>query len=254
MERIRNLDRYPKVLLVALVAMAVVFCAVYAVVISREGYLYNDQILVPGTDNGNTVYTTKVFGEEWRFTVTPDKTVTFRCGNKQYGPYTAKEDPTAIPAENGMANSMTGVEVRERDEIIFRGGIVDVGSMWIMVNEDGTDASITVRATMSDGTVITGDGEIVDPMDPSVASVLRLMKGPELTHKGEGFLYFFGVFISLIAAVHILFADELFRWHFIFRARDPDLIEPSDWELGIRPVAWTLLVLVALVSYLMGLQ
>ena len=35
MDRIRNLNRYPKVLLLALVVMAVVFASVYAVVISR---------------------------------------------------------------------------------------------------------------------------------------------------------------------------------------------------------------------------
>ena len=97
MERIKDLSLYGKLLLLALIVMAIVFAVVYPVVAAREGYLYNDQILVPGTENGNTIYSAQVKGEQWRITVTPDKTVTFRCGEKEYGPYTAKIDPTAIP-------------------------------------------------------------------------------------------------------------------------------------------------------------
>lgn len=253
MERIKDLSLYGKLLLLALIVMAIVFAVVYPVVAAREGYLYNDQILVPGTENGNTIYSAQVKGEQWRITVTPDKTVTFRCGEKEYGPYTAKIDPTAIPKEDNLANLMTGVEVREGDDIRFRGGIFDTGSYWIMVNEDGTDASFTISVG-SGGTMRGPNGEIIDPMEPSVATVLKLMQGPELTHKGHGGFCFLGVFVSVIAAVQILFADELFRWRFIFRARNPEDIEPSDWELTMRPIAWTIMVAMALWVYIKGLQ
>lgn len=254
MHRIRYLDKYPKALLILLVAMAVVFAAVYAVAISQVGYLYNDKILVPGTEGSNTVYTAMVRGEQWRFTVTPDKTVTFRCGDKQYGPYTVKEDPTAIPKKDDLADHMTGVEVHCGDELLFRGGIFDAGSHWIMVNEDGTGANIIVSAVLSDGTRVDSNGQPFDPMKPSVSTILRLAKGPELTHKGHWSFYILGLFLSLVAAVNILFVDELFRLRFIFQARDPDLIEPSDLALGMRPIAWTLMTLVPLISYLIGLK
>ena len=253
MERIKDLSLYGKLLLLALIAMVIVFAVVYPVVAARKGVLYNDQILVPGTENGNTIYSAQVKGEQWRITVTPDKTVTFRCGEKEYGPYTAKIDPTAIPKEDNLANLMTGVEVREGDDIRFRGGIFDTGSYWIMVNEDGTYANFTISVG-SGGTMRGPNGEIIDPMEPSVATVLKLMQGPELTHKGHGGFCFLGVFVSVIAAVQILFADELFRWRFIFRARNPEDIEPSDWELTIRPIAWTIMVAMALWVYIKGLQ
>ena len=258
MNRIKNwtegVPAFGKLLLLALIVMALVFAVVYPVVAAREGYLYNDQILVPGTENGNTIYSAQVKGEQWRITVTPDKTVTFRCGEKEYGPYTAKIDPTAIPKEDNLANLMTGVEVREGDDIRFRGGIFDTGSYWIMVNEDGTDASFTISAVGSGGTVLGPDGEIIDPMEPSVATVLKLMNGPKLTHRGHGGFCFLGVFVSVIAAVYILFADEIFRWKFIFIARNPEDIEPSDWELTTRPIAWTIMVVIALWVYIKGLQ
>ena len=120
MERIKNLDRYQKGILVVLLAMAIVFAGVYANITSRIGYLYNDQILEAGSENGNTVYRAVVSGEEWCFTVTPEKTVTFRCGDKTYGPYTAKEDPDAVPENHEFSKYMTGVEVRDEDWELLR--------------------------------------------------------------------------------------------------------------------------------------
>ena len=257
MERIRNLDRYQKGILLVLVAMAVAFAGVYALVTYRVGYLYNDQILEPVTENGNTMYRAEVQGEEWCFTVTPDKTVTFRCGEKTYGPYTAKEDPTAVPKDHDFAKHMTGMEIRDRDEMIFRGGIMAFGEgyqSWLMYSEDGSSFGFTSYAVMSDGTMITGDGQIVDPMKPSVYNILCLMEGPELTHKGVWFAWFAGAVISVICTVSILFADELFRWNLVFRVRDVDLVEPSDWEIASRYIGWTMMTVMAFAVYIMGLQ
>ena len=258
MERIKNLDRYQRGILLVLAAMATVFAVVYGVVTSRVGYLYNDQILMQVTENGNTMYRADVRGEEWCFTVTPDKTVTFRCGGKTYGPYTAKIDPTAVPKDQDMAEHMTGVEVRDKDEIIFRGGIMAIGEYrehnrnWMMINEDGlVDNFISIGVT-STGAVIYPDG--YDPMEPSASTVLRLMEGPELTHKGEWLAWFGGLFISLITVVSILFADELFRLHLVFRVRDVELVEPSDWELAGRYIGWTLMGVLVLATYITGLK
>lgn len=260
MERIKNLDRYQKGILLVLVAMAVAFAGVYAVVTSRVGYLYHDQILEAGTENGNTVYRAKVNGQEWCFTVTPEKTVTFRCGNMIYGPYTAKEDPTAVPENHEFSKYLTGVEVRDQYEILFRGGIMAIGEYresnrdWIMYNEDGTSAGFEIYAVMGDGTIISGNGTTIDPMKPSAYTILRMMEGPELTHKGEWLAWVGGVFLSLITAVSILFADELFRWALIFRVRDVYSVEPSDWEIGCRYIGWTLMAVFVLATYITGLK
>ena len=54
MERIRSLDRYPKLLLIALLLIAVVFTAVYGFAASRVGYLHKDAIFVPRQEAGGT--------------------------------------------------------------------------------------------------------------------------------------------------------------------------------------------------------
>lgn len=256
MERIKNLDLYQKLILILLIAMMVIFCVVYCVVTSRVGFLYMDKILLPSEDGGNTVYSGKIKGQECSFTVTADKTVTFRCGEKVYGPYTAKEDPTAIPEDDMMNTHMTGVEVKDGDEIIFRGGVYRMSgtdAFWL-VNEDGSGANISITVVMSDGTVTDGNGNVVDPFEPSVSTILNLMDGPELTKKGQWIAWFCGVFISLIAAASILFADELFYWNLSFQIRDVERAEPSDWEIAGRYIGWTVMPIMVLVMYIKGLQ
>ena len=256
MERIRGLGRYQKGVLLVIAVMVLVFTVLYPVTIDRRGFLYQDAILVPREENGATVYSGKVQGKEAVFTVHGDKTVEFRYGEKAYGPYTAWEDSSAVPEETelGLAGEMTGLEVRRGDEVIFRGGVLDYGDIRWLYNEDGSLENLGFTAVMSDGTVIDGDGNEIDPMEPSVSTVLDLMSGPELEHKGEWYGWLCGMFLCAATAVHILFADELFRWNLSFQIRDADRAEPSDWEIAGRYIAWTVLPLMALVVFIIGLQ
>lgn len=257
MERINDLNRYQKGILLLLVAMLVIFGVVYSVVSSRVGFLYMDKILLPSEENGNTVYSGTIKGQESKFVVTPEKEVTFLHGDKVYGPYTAKEDPTAIPEDDDFSAHMTGIEVKDGGDIIFRGGIFQMGgsdSYWMLISEDGTNESFVISAVMSDGTVVDGDGNVVDEMEPSVSTILELMDSPELTNKGEWTAWFLGLFVSIITAVSMLFADELFRWNLAFQIRNVDHAEPSEWEIASRYLGWTVLTIMALVLYIMGLQ
>lgn len=256
MERIKNLNRYQKGILLLLIAMIVAFGVIYSVVSSRVGFLYKDVILQPSEVNGDTIYSGTINGQECAITVTDDKAVTFQYGEKTYGPYTAKEDPTAIPKDDTFSDHMTGLEVKDREEVIFRGGIFQIGgddSFW-MVNEDGTNESFVITAVMSDGTEVDEDGNVIDPMEPAVSDILHLMAGPELTKKGEWTAWFLGIFISIATTVSILFADELFRWNLAFQIRNADRADPSDWEIAGRYIGWTVLTIMTLVLYIMGLQ
>ena len=99
MERIKNLNRYQKGILILLSVMLIGFTAAYFIVSSRVGFLYRDVILAVRNEGENTAYAGRIQGTDAVFTVTPDKTVMFTYGNKSYGPYTAREDPSAIPED-----------------------------------------------------------------------------------------------------------------------------------------------------------
>ncbi len=80
------------------------------------------------------------------------------------------------------------------------------------------------------------------------------MNDPELSHKGEWLAWFGAVLVFGLNALSILFADELFRWNLAFQIRNADHAEPSDWEIAGRYIGWTVLTIMALVLFIVGLQ
>ena len=257
MERLKNLNRYQQAILILLVVMAILFGLLYSAATSKIGFLFKDKILEVREENGNTVYSGKIQGEYCEFVVSKEETVLFHAGENLYGPYKVKEDSSAIPKDHAFNEGMTGIEVTDGEEVYFRGGIMDWGNpgkFWYLVNENGTDANWTVTALTSDGTIIDGNGNIVDPMEPPVQTILQLLEGPELTNKGEWQVWFYGLIISAITAVSILFADELFRFNLAFQIHGADCAEPSEWEIASRYIGWTIMTIMTLVMYIMGLQ
>lgn len=254
MERIKCLGGYQKGLLFIMVAMIIVFTMLYPITIARVGFAYKDAILVPNYENNSTVYSGKIQGKQANFTVHEDKTVLFQYNGKTYGPYTAKEDATAIPKDSELRDDMVGVELRQGEEILFRGGVLDYGDYLWLYNEDGSIENLDITVTTNYGTVMDENGNEIDPMEPSVTTILDLMSEPELTHKGNWLAWFGAVFICVLNALLILFADELFRWNLRFQIRNVDHAEPSDFEIAGRYISWTVLIIMALVVFIMGLQ
>lgn len=256
MERIKNLDRFQKIVLLLLCAMLVCFTPAYAVVSSRVGFAYQDTILSPQEVNETMVYSGRIGGEPVSFTVTQDKTVTYCYGDKQYGPYTVYEDPSAIPEDSELADHMRGVEIRDENTIFFRGSVLTIeGSHpeMMLFEEDGSFASMNVTVSASHGIMYDSNGNVVDQMAPSPTTILRLVDGPELTSKGDWRAWMTGVFLGVVAAVSLLFADELFRFGLSFRIRNADRAEPSEWEIAERYISWAILTGAAFIVYATGL-
>ena len=255
MEKIKSLNGYQKSILAFMMAMSLIFAVIYPLTISKIGYRYNDTILVPTEENGSTVYSGKIEGQQAEFIVSDDNTVVFRYGDKSYGPYTVKEDASAIPEDIEMSGAMTGIEIREGNDILFRGGVIDMGGYYWFYNEDGTsDSMLEFSYVTSNGLELDENGDPVDRMKPSTSTIYKLTQTPELTHKGSGIVWFGAVFICILNAISILFADELFRWNLAFQIRNAECAEPSDWEIAGRYMGWTAMAIAALVILISGLQ
>ncbi|MCQ4772310.1 hypothetical protein NE634_00740 [Lacrimispora saccharolytica] len=251
-KRIKNLNCYQKCFLLIMLLMSLVFTILYPITISRVGYEYKNSILVPTQENNNIIYSGKIHGTQAHFTVSEDKTLVFQYGDKTYGPYTLKEDPGAIPQNDDMSEYMTGVELRCGENILFRGGVLQTADSYWLYNEDGNDYEFSNMA--EDETERDADGNIIDPDEPSTGNILELMNDPVLTHKGNWTAWLGALIISIFNAFSILYADEIFRWNLAFQIRDTDGAEPSDWEIAGRYVSWIILILVALIIYIMGMN
>lgn len=257
MERIRNLTLYQKGILIVLLLMVILFAAIYGVVTNRVGYPYMDSILIPSVQNGTTVYEGKAEGYPATITVTEDKTVTFRFGGNTFGPYTVSEDPAAIPQDHDLAEHMTGIVIMDRNRILFEGGVMDMDDP-VLFSKDNSDSwFVTSYAYMSDGTIIDSNGNPVDPVDllePSPRAILELTSSPKLTSKGDWGAWFFGVLFSVIAAISILYADEIFAFSLSLRVNYVGSAEPSDMVIAGRYISWTVCSIMILYLYILGLQ
>lgn len=254
MERFKDLGRYQKALVIGMALMALGFSIRFFMTVSRVGFAYQDAIFVPSQENGATVYSGSLQWQRARFTVWADKTVAFECGGKTYGPYTAREDPTAVPKDADGAESMTGVELRKGDEILFRGGVESTPGLGLLLtNEDGTPAFLSFTYTVGDSFTRDQNGRIFDLVEPHAGTILELMAGPELTHKGQWGVWLMGVLVCVFNGWSMLFADEFFRWGLMFKIRNPEQAEPTDLQIAGRYVGWTVLAGLAVYLFVMGL-
>lgn len=249
MNRFRELERFPKILLIALLLMTVAFGAVYGITAARVGYLHNDEIFVPRQSEGALVYEGKVDGLDSSIVVALD-TVIVNWGSKTYGPYTLREDPTAVPDGHPQ---MTGIEILDGQKVYFRGGVTDETTDFWLIGADG-EQLFTMTYTMSDGVEYDMNGNPIDHMKPTPRQIVSLLRGPELTHKGHWEVCFLGLVLALITAVSILFADELFYLSICFRVENAETAEPSDWYIACRNFSWLLLTIFTGAAFFMGLQ
>ena len=248
MKRIKSLGLYQKSLLIILSIMFLAFTVAYCTVSSRVGYAFKKAILLPHREDNNIIYTGRALGEDISITVS-DKTVIFSYEEKTYGPYTVKEDPSAIAED--LTFPATGVEILQDGSIFFRGSFYPDSSIGMLLfDEDGFLGSLT---TTANGIRYDSSGNPIDEMAPTAYDILELTYGPQLTNKGIWHLWFFGIFLSALGAIHILFADEIFRHNLSFQIRNADRAEPSDWEIAMRYILWTFWTVAALISYWIGL-
>ncbi len=250
MNRFRELDRYPKIILILLVVMAVVFGAVYGVAASRVGYLHNGEIFVPRQSEGALVYEGQVDGRDGTIIVALD-TVIVNWGSKTYGPYTLLEDPTAVP-DDSFAPYMTGIVILDGEKTYFRGGVTEEATDFWLINQDGSHTD-SMSYTLSTGVEYDMNGNPIDHMKPTPYQIVSLLRGPELTHKGDWVAWFCGVLCSLLTAASILFADELFYLSICFRVENAETAEPSDWHIASRCISWAILTILIFGLYMKGL-
>lgn len=254
-QKIKDLNWYQKGILLLLLALIPVYAVIYHVSISRVGVLYNDKIFVPAEESGATVYSGRLDGKPAEITVTNDKTaVTFRCGDTVYGPYTIEEDPSALADIEFCPSDMRGVALYDGETLLFRGGFWPSGEFTQLYRADGSPDLQMGLYAVENGVWKDADGNVVDPMKPDAADILRIALAPELTHKGDWLVWFGAVCISLLNAATILYADELFRWNLSFQIQNAEDVEPSEWEMLSRYLGWTVLTILAFVVYILGLK
>ena len=228
-----------KALLLALPGMTVLFLALYLILSRMPGVEYCGALLLRHTEGETVTYSGKARGQRVEFQVSEDGAVTYLVDGRARGPYTVVPDQSAAPDD-----FLTGGEVRLGEEVLFRGGWLLQEDFPYLEDETGVpqfDLSITV----------TGEEKTL-PRDPSASFLIQLVLEPDLRHRGQWQPYALGLLLSLITVFLILYADKLFRHRLGWHIRNPELAEPTDWELFTRKLSWGLFSGMALVLYIIG--
>ena len=244
-------DRLKKILPIVLIVIVAVFSVLYFFIGRQYGVEYQDALYFPATEGDTTVYSAKVDGQSASFMV-EGNTVTYHWGDTVYGPYTVHEDPTAAPGGEWESLDLIGVEIREEDSILFRGGYAD--DLFLFIREDGKPESSSLFHVTYNGVEHDADGNVVDPHQPSLSTIIRFSQLPKAdAHRGSLMYWFFGLLTAGIAALLLKFDDTLFRWDLSFRIRNPEYAEPSDWEIFSRIFSWIAFTLLSLGLFIAGL-
>ena len=239
MKNWRQRSLLEKVLLLALAGMTVFFLLLYLILSRMPGVEYCGALLLRHTEGESVIYSGKARGQRVEFQVSEGGAVTYLVDGQARGPYTVVLDQSAAPDD-----FLTGGEVRLGEEVLFRGG-------WLLQEdflylEDETGAS-----QFGLNVTVTGEKKQL-PRDPSATFLIQLVLQPDLRHRGQWQPYALGLLLSLITVFLILYADKLFRHRLGWHIRNPELAEPTDWELFTRKLAWGLFSGMALALYIIG--
>ena len=198
-------------------------------------------------------YTGRVDGKRAEFTVTSNRMVEYCWGDYTYGPYEVVEDPSAAYEPYVT----TGLEIRQADQVLFRGGIR--GETWPMLYDEAGEpyGMLDITYTTSNGITYGAGGKELterDIQEPGLTTVAKLALGRlELTTRGSFALYLLVTLLAVFNIFQICCPGIMFRWSIMWHVKDPDAAEPSEWYILMEALEWALLTGVALWLYWLAL-
>ena len=255
-----EMSRYRRVLLLVMAIEILAFFFATLVMINRPGLEYGDALLYPGTEGDIQIYQGTVDGETARFTVSPEGEVFYQWGDYSYGPWQVRVDPAAFPETLGEHDGENnfGLEISQGGAVLFRGGYIS-GGYFLLYGEDGEPVSDGISFAVTGGNpniVVSVDGRELtqeELYEPSLSTLARIVLAPELTHRGNVWLYLAVTLLAVFNCFQICFPHFFFRLSLWGRVRNIDDAEPSDWYIAMENIEWAVLAIVCLVLYTMSL-
>lgn len=235
-----------KVILWALLAMAVIFTVVNIVLKFFPGVAFEDTLLKVSQSGDTTLYT----GEKHKYpitvAVTPEGSgsrVELTIGDNIDHTYRVIYPGGTIRSSHGVVYDRLTVTCNDR--VIFDGGYnPDAGNWNTYCDLDGgTDMSNYGRVSYSNSS---------DPWygyEMSRSQVMGFANGRETTTRGSWLHYGMALFFSIICAVAVAFPYTLFELKHHWLVKDP---EPTDFYLRMNEISGGVVAAVLFIVYIIG--
>ena len=250
-EKWQEMSWFRRGLLAILAVMIVGFGIATPVMSARKGIEYVDTLLYRTQEGDTRRYAGRMDGQRAEFTVRPGGTVEYRWGKEVYGPYQVTEAPAAAPKD-----VMTGVEIRQDGQVIFRGGFSN-GSWPVLYGGDGEPFEMLDITYSAGGKTFDSDGRELSARDlhkPRLTTVASLALGePAPAHRGSFGLYLLVTLLAAFNILHICCPDLMFRWSLMGRVQDPDAAEPADFYIAVEKIGWVVVTGLAAWLYWLAL-
>ena len=243
----KDLSKQQKVLLLLLLVMVPLFAILINLSHRMPGMDYLGQFLRQKETAAGTVYTGGVEGERLTVTVTEDggfTDVAFAAGEVYAQTYhvkmTARE--TVWDKGNALDGGMDVTIWDEAGEMVFQGRYdPNNGTLWNAAGEpDIGTFNIYVSSTAS---------SFWEDFAPNAGSIVSFAQGRTVA-RGDWIFYALAVFLSVFAAISLIFPEELFSWRYRRYVKHP---EPTEYAQGMIHISWYLFTGMALVTYGMAL-
>ena len=252
-EKWTEMSWFRRILLLWMAAMILGFGIAMPVVRAAQGIEYGDDFLRLRQEGEVRYYEGEVDWEDAAFTVWPGGRVEYRWGEYTCGPYQVSVVPDAAP--EGFGSAMTGLEIRQGDQVLFRGGYLK-DSFQILYQENGEPLWDTrIPYSVAGGETVIGEaGQVnIREKQPSLTALARAALDPELVRRGSVGIYLGVTLLALLNAVQICFPGFFFRLSLWGHVRNVDDAEPSEFYIGVERAEWVLLALLMPVLYWYGL-
>ena len=186
----KEMNLYQRILLAVMLAEIFGFLIANVIVVNRPGLAYGDALLYPSTEGELQVYEGKLDGEPARFTVSPAGEISYQWG--------------------------VGLEISQSGAVLFRGGYLS-GGYFLLYGEDGEPVSDGISFAVTGGNpniVVSVDGRELtqeELYEPSLSTLARIVLAPELTHRGNVWLYLAVTLLAVFNCFQICFPHFFFR-------------------------------------------
>ena len=185
MKRIRNLGRFQKVILIVMGVMILGFAAAYAAFAVRDGFEYRNQLLIPKQEEGRTVYSGKLNGEQIRFWVYGEGRIEFQYGDERRI-YTIREAPDAVPEEVRQERAARLMEIQEQiseEKLAAR-----VGTTCEVLIDEVTEDHVAVGRSMYEAPDVDGVITLENARSLKAGDLVRARITASSTHDLEATL------------------------------------------------------------------
>ncbi len=235
-----NLSWPHRIVILLQAFLILLFLILYCTIGKQQIISYRGEHLRFHGEHETSVYSGKINGNLVEFSVRGNS-LEYRSNNVLIDTYTLTEDPSFSPSDMSPG-FFTGIEIHNKDGLLFR-GYYHTGHPDFLYNEqkEPDHSFIVITSGARDNT-------------PNTSEIIRLLKDPDVSQRGPLGIWFLVSLLCLINAISVLFADKLFRWNLRFSIRNVEQAEPSEWELFSRWIGWTMISIVALILYIVGLN